>query len=329
MYQCKHCPKTYPTKNSLTRHERNHGGRETQHRCDVCGVVFYRKDVYLRHSRIHEGDANAKSPGSKHDRQRCHTACVQCRRARAKCDGKQPCSTCMAKKRKSCTYEQASSRLSHQVSPGASAPSVHSSSEASPEQPVRRLTAGSDQTPSNVADIFTPPASVVSPSHASNGNTRAATIDINSGFLGPTSDGNAYSTDVLAATPQRYGLSDMDTGAAQGLASAPIDFSFMNVPDWQWLHQDLFFQTDPSSVIGFQSPEGLSNGATLPQRQALQPGSAYAYTNVNGNSMVQNSDPTTFQGSSSSDVRGIQGSPASTSFCKILLQLSSPVLISS
>ncbi|KAL9078705.1 MAG: hypothetical protein Q9157_002391 [Trypethelium eluteriae] len=315
MFQCKQCPKSYPTKNSLTRHERNHGGRDTQHRCDVCGVVFYRKDVYLRHSRIHEGDDNATST-SKHDRQRCHTACVQCRRARAKCDGKQPCSTCVSKKRKQCTYEQASSRLSHQVSPGASASSVHSSSEASPEQPIRRLTATSDQASSNVTDIFTPPASVVSPNHASNGGTRAPAMDINSGFLGPGTDGTAYPTEVLAGAPQRYGLSDMDTGAAQGLPDAAMDYAFMNVPDWQWLHQDLFFQTDPSSVIGFQSPEGLANSAPLPQQQSLPSNSAFAFAGVSGNSLIHSSDASAFQTPSNNDARALQATPSSNSFSK-------------
>ena len=180
------------------------------------------------------------------------------------------------------------------------------------------MTNGSDHTPSTVAEIFTPPASVVSPNHASNGNTRAPTLEINSGFLGPTSDGHAYSTDVLAAAaPSRYGLPDMDTGAPQNLTDTPMDFSFMNVPDWQWLHQDLFFQTDPSSVIEFQSPEGLSNGATLPQQQPLQPNSTYGYTGVNGNPMMHSSDPRAFQTTSSSDTRSVADATASHSFCKI------------
>ena len=141
-------------------------------------------------------------------------------------------------------------------------------------------------------------------------------MDINSGFLGPNSDGNAYSADVLAATPQRYGMSDLDAGPGQNLPDAPMDFAFMNVPDWQWLHQDLFFQTDPSSVIGFQSPEGLSNGAPLPQQQSLQSAPAYAFAGVNGNSLMQNSGSSAYQPSSHNDTRGLDGTSGSTSYCE-------------
>ncbi|KAI9714537.1 MAG: hypothetical protein M1820_000499 [Bogoriella megaspora] len=141
--------------------------------------------------------------------------------------------------------------------------------------------------------MFTPPASVVSPNHHSNGNTRASTsMDIDTGYLGANSNANTYTADVLTGAPPRYEMAALDTGTAQGLPDPSMDFLNVNVPDWQWLHQDLFFQTDPSAVIGFQSPEGLSNGATLPTGPALP----YTYANnVNGSLPIQNPGSSTYQ----------------------------------
>ncbi|KAH7070070.1 hypothetical protein FB567DRAFT_219099 [Paraphoma chrysanthemicola] len=123
MYACAQCDRKYASQNSLTRHIHSHE-KNTKHQCKICGVVFYRKDLLSRHSKLHKTSKGQGSRGNSSEisvpdhlgaglgRRRCHTACIRCRELRTKCDGQRPCLTC----RRSgglCTFSRPTNRLSH------------------------------------------------------------------------------------------------------------------------------------------------------------------------------------------------------------------------
>lgn len=112
MHQCPRCQKQFKTRNSLTRHARNHTPRARQIACPTCNVVFARKDILNRHLRqSHPATSSGITP-----RSRCHTACEPCRRNRTRCDGRDPCSSC-AQRAWDCTWTTASRRVSR-AAPG-------------------------------------------------------------------------------------------------------------------------------------------------------------------------------------------------------------------
>jgi hypothetical protein len=80
-YQCPDCEKSYRAKETLNRHRKNHS-RHVDHVCHVCHVGFRRKDLLLRHYKIHRGD----DPSSGHfkDRQRSRQACDRCSKLKTK-----------------------------------------------------------------------------------------------------------------------------------------------------------------------------------------------------------------------------------------------------
>lgn len=95
------------SKTALNRHHKTHN-LEGEHICNVCGLAFYRKDVLVRHCRnLHEGTNNSSSDGRK----RSQRACDRCRSSKAKCDGIDPCASCLRRGHK-CSYQQRVNRLS-------------------------------------------------------------------------------------------------------------------------------------------------------------------------------------------------------------------------
>ena len=113
MFSCQLCGRAYVTQNSLTRHSHNHG-KDKSHACTECHVVFSRKDLLVRHSKIHSSSDCVERPGGR--RLRCHTACVNCRRSRTKCDGDgtNPCTSC-SNTNKECTFSATSHRVSEDI----------------------------------------------------------------------------------------------------------------------------------------------------------------------------------------------------------------------
>ena len=83
MYHCKACSKTYGSRATLSRHERNHR-KSAKHYCEECQINFTRRDLLNRHLEIH---SSARS--GTQSRRRCHTACQRCKESRCKCDGGQ------------------------------------------------------------------------------------------------------------------------------------------------------------------------------------------------------------------------------------------------
>jgi hypothetical protein len=113
MFSCHLCGRAYATQNSLTRHSHNHG-KDKSHTCTQCHVVFSRRDLLVRHSKIHAVSNSEQRPGGS--RLRCHTACVNCRRSRTRCDGDgtKPCTSC-SNGNKECTFSAASHRVSEDI----------------------------------------------------------------------------------------------------------------------------------------------------------------------------------------------------------------------
>lgn len=113
MFSCRLCGRAYATQNSLTRHSHNHG-KDKSHACTECHVVFSRRDLLVRHSKIHAISNGDQRPGGR--RLRCHTACVNCRRSRTKCDGDgtKPCTSC-SNDNKECTFSTTSHRVSEDI----------------------------------------------------------------------------------------------------------------------------------------------------------------------------------------------------------------------
>ena len=107
-FSCPSCDKVYLTQYSLTRHSHNHK-KTSEHICPTCKVVFYRKDLLARHLKMVHESGDGGNRGGR--RQRCHTACINCRDARIKCDSHKPCTSCTAL-RKHCTYSAKSARVS-------------------------------------------------------------------------------------------------------------------------------------------------------------------------------------------------------------------------
>src|SRR5436305_10332035 len=113
MFSCHLCGRVYATQNSLTRHSHNHI-KDKSHVCNECHVVFSRRDLLVRHSKIHAPSNSAERPEGR--RLRCHTACVNCRRFRTKCDGDgtKPCTSC-SNGNKECTFSTNSHRVSEDI----------------------------------------------------------------------------------------------------------------------------------------------------------------------------------------------------------------------
>ena len=61
-FSCSRCSKEFTSQGSLARHEQNHAD-SAKHVCHVCGVIFRRRDLLTRHSKLH-GPSNASTAPS-------------------------------------------------------------------------------------------------------------------------------------------------------------------------------------------------------------------------------------------------------------------------
>lgn len=278
MFKCKSCPKSYPSRSSLTRHEQNHK-EEAQHVCHVCGVGFRRRDIYVRHCKGHD---NAETKGSKaaRDRQRCHTACVACRQARIKCDGEQPCSSCVMHNRSSCTYDAPTGRLSRAVPRPPSPPrdqhaspgsvSMQGSDVSASSEPMQIDSVSPATMPSSTASLKYDAEVMVGPMPEQPGVTQARHFSVPD-FASPPDPAFEQQNEHLTNT----------------FDDTLMDFSAMTIPDWQWIHQDLFFQSDPSLWTVPTFDPVLSN--FLPNQTPSNDGSE-AYINLGAAPSVWNAN---------------------------------------
>lgn len=111
MFTCRHCRKGFATRNTLTRHMRNHQP-DKQETCDICGVAFHRTDLLARHQKSHVMSMqHSANRAAQLKRRRCSVACMECRHARTKCDGMLPCRKC-TEQDKTCRFEHSGHRQS-------------------------------------------------------------------------------------------------------------------------------------------------------------------------------------------------------------------------
>lgn len=127
MFKCPECEKQYTKQTLLNRHFQNHQ-KSKGYSCPTCHVSFFRRDLLSRHVKIHQPTPSSSASVSSslatnqfqsaklgshgpQGRQRCHTACNSCRDSRTKCDGLQPCNSCLRSKG-TCEYSRIVRRVS-------------------------------------------------------------------------------------------------------------------------------------------------------------------------------------------------------------------------
>ncbi|RGP71297.1 zinc finger protein [Fusarium sporotrichioides] len=231
VFSCSKCSKEFTSQGSLARHENNHID-SVKHVCQVCGVIFRRRDLLTRHGKIHGLDTNpsdqSDADASVHDaadrdtekakgknkskdkpkvtgektasRKRCHTACISCRDQKVKCDGQYPCARCSAGQ-KSCVYRNTSGGRRSLM------PISHDT----------ETTPGTAFDNDDDADCF--------------GNfTRSATDSTGSDLNNPTPE-QAVAMDGSAEIPW------------ESISAADAAF-------WPWLHEGLFLSDDSLGLLG-------------------------------------------------------------------------------
>ncbi|OAL52691.1 hypothetical protein IQ07DRAFT_380732 [Pyrenochaeta sp. DS3sAY3a] len=220
MYSCNKCHRTYRTQNSLTRHAHSHRS-DNKHQCVTCGVVFYRRDLLTRHSKLHQNPSNASVRSSASDddfdagfsRQRCHTACDRCRESKTKCNGRNPCNTCSGAAM-TCHYSHRSSRLSRLPR------------QAEIRKPRKR------QGQEGAVDLPYQQHPTPSPREVGPLDEENDQIDL------------GHPPQLSPDPQQNYGL-HMDSSIPDlNIYDGPIPID--NSMTWPWLHEDLYLPADPS-----------------------------------------------------------------------------------
>ena len=281
MYACTECDRKYESRNSLTRHMHNHL-KNKKHSCSLCGVVFRRRDLLLRHSKLHKlpslGSTSAASAAPSEfnaGRKRCHTACVRCRELRTRCNGQHPCFTCVDAGAR-CVYGHHSHRLSHP----ASAEPGHLSAVSFPEPDFTG--------PENLLE-FQSEHEQLEQRHAEREQDQACDPPSRSIGCGDAEQ-NSVNTDSAfpsATTIQHAFPSDMNDALSEAAAQSPIPADWnasvlaatTDTVYWPQLHEDLYLPPDldtfPNAFAPFSLQyfgDGLFSQLTqntLPPVQAL------------------------------------------------------------
>ncbi|KAJ8117586.1 hypothetical protein OPT61_g1247 [Boeremia exigua] len=66
MFQCTECPKDFNSQSALARHHQNHS-QSIKHVCNVCSVVFRRRDLLTRHLKLHYRKKNENKDNVSND----------------------------------------------------------------------------------------------------------------------------------------------------------------------------------------------------------------------------------------------------------------------
>ncbi|KAH6877588.1 hypothetical protein BKA58DRAFT_77969 [Alternaria rosae] len=280
MYPCTKCERTYRTQNSLTRHQHSHQ-KTCKHRCSTCGVVFHRRDLLSRHSKLHQPSslndtveppsAQTGSAITASGRQRCHTACLRCRELRTKCDGQRPCYTCRNTD-SSCQYSSRSNRLSqvlpHVATPAADAPPHESNQHGGQPDNVGCLLYEGSCLPTQSVE------------HPRENDPHPGIHHVGQSSPDRQSIYDTYNDCSLAGISIRpeHSTSSVATG----------ETSDAGTMSWPWLHENLFLPADSHSFANMMSSvqfpysqdetlaeldlESFSNLSSLPtQSHASQP----------------------------------------------------------
>lgn len=168
-HKCDLCAREYKSRESLNRHRMLHS-QIAENTCEICDATFFRKDLLLRHLRIHGlGNREDYSGDSSQvrGRQRSAAACGSCRRQKVRCFGGCPCAPCL-KSNRTCVRQRKPIHLSLAASFQPSLPKKNPESTSLP-------TTTSDQTLS-VAQQTRKPASQTSDAIRADDNPQQETL---------------------------------------------------------------------------------------------------------------------------------------------------------
>ncbi|KAK7214876.1 hypothetical protein V2G26_002879 [Clonostachys chloroleuca] len=245
MYSCSTCGRSYASQTSLTRHYHNHR-KTTQHICVYCNVIFYRRDLLVRHLRSHERQLQPLPEETDLDkreatRKRCHTACLQCRALKIKCSGNVPCDNC-TKLDKPCHPSNSVGRISHladQTYPSEDLSEMMPLDDpgCEPPQPDQGLPSPQRSEQLSAGPIHDLGSlSGTSPSTQSIQNALTISGDEDMGMPG-------------AATLHLAGL-DSQTGAVTGPANVVLDSFMFDTLSWPWHHEISYLLGQEYTVDG-------------------------------------------------------------------------------
>ncbi|KAF1815376.1 hypothetical protein P152DRAFT_429286 [Eremomyces bilateralis CBS 781.70] len=216
-FVCGTCGKKYKSRDSLTRHRHNHEGGP-HHVCPICHLNFRRRDLLQRHSRIHD---------SEDGRRRGQRACARCKKAKAKCSGGTPCSSCLNADHP-CSYEPDSEtgRLSRR--------------NYIKESKSRQISVGRSET--------SPVGTIRSDTPSSN----SALIDQLTSPIGPwelSGSDFSSSSDFLSSTQRLEIASDSLDAVMEDIWHSG---NWLEPTGWPWRHEDLYAQ--PNLLLDLEHP---------------------------------------------------------------------------
>ncbi|RFU32161.1 hypothetical protein B7463_g4144, partial [Scytalidium lignicola] len=221
LYTCSDCHRQYQAKETLQRHRKNHS-RRAEYVCEICAATFFRRDLLLRHFRIHEADN--VSEGLFRDRQRSRRACDRCARLKVKCSSiSLPCSNCR-QHNSVCTF----SGHSHQA--------LNRKASQATNQPteIPKLAEASDQGEATTKVL--------------------EGADIQLGLESPRlqlDDHNLSSIDEIDMYARgSHNLPELGSSSLVAMWTPELA--------WPWLHEDLFLQADPIAGAEFMEAEDFN-----------------------------------------------------------------------
>ncbi|GKZ37456.1 hypothetical protein AbraIFM66950_009006 [Aspergillus brasiliensis] len=92
-WTCEFCPETFARKEHLQRHAFSHLGLKP-FRCEVCSRMFSRRDTLRKHQTTHSRESDEEPPCTR-GRRRSQKACLNCAKAKQRCNAKAPCRRCI------------------------------------------------------------------------------------------------------------------------------------------------------------------------------------------------------------------------------------------
>ncbi|KAL4993522.1 hypothetical protein BDV10DRAFT_198273 [Aspergillus recurvatus] len=101
-WTCQYCSESFARKEHLRRHESRHLGLKP-FRCEMCSRMFARRDTLKKHQATHFTESDGEEPASAYARRRSQQACLNCAKAKQRCNNKFPCRRCVNKSLR-CTF---------------------------------------------------------------------------------------------------------------------------------------------------------------------------------------------------------------------------------
>ncbi|KAL4894160.1 hypothetical protein BDV59DRAFT_207213 [Aspergillus ambiguus] len=101
-WTCQYCSESFVRKEHLRRHESSHLGLRP-FRCETCSRMFARRDTLKKHQRTHFTESDSEEQSCAYGHRRSQKACLNCAKAKQRCNNKLPCRRCVNKNIR-CTF---------------------------------------------------------------------------------------------------------------------------------------------------------------------------------------------------------------------------------